>query len=136
METFCLLLWQKNGGRVTPDGEPVLERDRPVRGYCPDKKRHPRSAPWDCYECPILQESIAHMATLGYRSAWICPDCAGDATKEVRALGLKAALPGYYGEGYCQREQCQRPLHARHGEGEAARHSILLQLFMWRPNQE
>ena len=102
-----------------------MEQGRSIRGYC--------SRPWDCYTCPLFQEEVSYETSIGTTALWVCPDCASDVIKEARANGKKAKLPGFYGEGYCQRPECQRPLHA--SDPAAARYSIMLQIVTIRSRE-
>ena len=105
-EAFCLLLWRRNGGVVTPelkinkqafDQEGVLQRY--IRGYC--------TRPWDCFSCPDMQDELKQYEP--GKAVWLCSDCADLAISQVRSAGLPHRLPGYFTEGQCQNTACPRP---------------------------
>ncbi len=118
-EAFCLLLWQRNGGKVSPTGRVYLDTDQEfVRGRCTN--------PADCFQCGVMQEALAKITAQGIHHIWVCPNCASVVSKEVKEGAVSAKLPGYFTEGYCQRPSCER---AADDPDPEARKSILLQLL-------
>ena len=106
-EAFCLLLWQYNGGAITPelrilryalDQEGLIQKY--VRGYC--------TRPMDCFSCPTMREELAKHAP--GKTLWVCSDCAAALIEVARSSDLPYHLPGYYSEGQCQNPECPRPV--------------------------
>ena len=125
-EAFCLLLWRSTGGRVTLDKKIVQALDQEgevesyARGYC--------TRPWDCYQCPLMQEEIAQHPP--GETAWVCPSCLSAISKTVKERGYRLTLPGHFTEGQCQYKDCDRPAHLENGVEIPARFSRFLQLVI------
>lgn len=109
-ESFCPLLFEAGGGAMEEHGF--------ARGLC--------TRPYDCDTCEYMQhEILQHQPHL---VAWICPPCLSTACKTAKQMGMKLTIPGFYSEGYCEYQWCDRP-----GEetlGLPARYSVLRSLVI------
>lgn len=122
-ESFCLLLWRSNGGRVTDDLR-IARQGFNLEGEIPQYSRGYCTKPYDCYSCDILQEEI-HKHPPG-SVIWLCIDCVKQETQRCKEAERPFHLPGFYTEGHCQSPECERPA----GPEGLIRYSRFLQLFI------
>lgn len=137
-ESFCLLLWVHNGGRVNNRGMAVgpsavdaakvveiddeeIELDLELSAQAANEGRrrplrHVRglcSRPEDCAGFGQLPPCDLFMAELAKHPpnqiTWVCPACLPTVYKEAKERGIKLTAPGHYNEGYCQYRNCERP---------------------------
>lgn len=120
-ESFCLLLWVANGGRLNAKGRPQFKKAESIRGYC--------SSPSDCSGCVLMQKEIAQYP-IG-RAFWVCPDCLTTLIKDAKARNLSFRLPGHYTEGQCQHAGCSRPAYTLGEIERPSRYSIFLQVIIY-----
>lgn len=137
-ESFCLLLWVRNGGAISRRGLPIgpsamdaskiieiddeeLELDMELSTQAANEgrirpQRHIRglcSRPEDCAGFGQTKPCDLFMAELARHPpdqvTWVCPACLPTVYKSAKERGIKLLAPGHYNEGYCQYRHCERP---------------------------
>ncbi|TXH10602.1 MAG: hypothetical protein E6R04_04960 [Spirochaetes bacterium] len=78
---FCPLLFEANGGAAS---SAVMN----VVGKC--------NKPYDCLECPLMQEWIKHLSAQGFTMEWECDQCIKNSFTLDLDNHVERAVPGFF----------------------------------------